>query len=349
MTLRPIPIPNDWDRRGLPAWTYHSQALFDLERDRAVPDPLADRRPCERHSRARRLADLRHAGRTRAWSCAGRTAWCAPSTTSAAIAARGWSMAPQGHCKGAHRLPVPRLGLQPRRHPARRGPTRDLRRDGPRAVRAETDRAGNLPRLHLPALSARPAARRSPTCWRPMTPISPPTARRTSCRCDAPDWTTELPVNWKSVRDVDNEGYHVALAHPACRIFTAAPTATCTYPDGLSHSIGRFRRHARPALVGAELRQAGRREPDWLPDHLQPRLDLLRPVSRTRSSPSPPKASQFYQDIPVSPGKTRLTGRHLPLAERDPRSSGSRAISPTASTAIPRPRISNCRSGRTNR
>jgi hypothetical protein len=23
---------NDWDRRGLPGWTYHSRALFDLER-----------------------------------------------------------------------------------------------------------------------------------------------------------------------------------------------------------------------------------------------------------------------------------------------------------------------------
>jgi len=29
---QPIPVPNSWDRRGLPGWTYHSQALFDLER-----------------------------------------------------------------------------------------------------------------------------------------------------------------------------------------------------------------------------------------------------------------------------------------------------------------------------
>ena len=28
-----VAIPNDWDRRGLPAWAYHSQAMFDLERD----------------------------------------------------------------------------------------------------------------------------------------------------------------------------------------------------------------------------------------------------------------------------------------------------------------------------
>ena len=29
-----LTIPNDWDRRGLPAWTYHSRALFELEREK---------------------------------------------------------------------------------------------------------------------------------------------------------------------------------------------------------------------------------------------------------------------------------------------------------------------------
>ena len=28
-----LPVPNSWDRRGLPAWTYGSQALFDLEKE----------------------------------------------------------------------------------------------------------------------------------------------------------------------------------------------------------------------------------------------------------------------------------------------------------------------------
>ncbi|NJO56050.1 MAG: Rieske 2Fe-2S domain-containing protein [Rhodospirillales bacterium] len=29
-----LKIPNDWDRKGLPGWTYHSPALFALERER---------------------------------------------------------------------------------------------------------------------------------------------------------------------------------------------------------------------------------------------------------------------------------------------------------------------------
>jgi hypothetical protein len=36
------PPGNDWDRRGLPAWTYHSEALLQLEIDEI--------RPCERCS-----------------------------------------------------------------------------------------------------------------------------------------------------------------------------------------------------------------------------------------------------------------------------------------------------------
>ena len=31
--MKSLSIPIDWDRTGLPAWTYSSQALFDLERD----------------------------------------------------------------------------------------------------------------------------------------------------------------------------------------------------------------------------------------------------------------------------------------------------------------------------
>ncbi|MCB2123651.1 MAG: Rieske (2Fe-2S) protein, partial [Rhodobacteraceae bacterium] len=32
LNTKPRPVPGDWDRRGLPGWTYHSRALFDLEK-----------------------------------------------------------------------------------------------------------------------------------------------------------------------------------------------------------------------------------------------------------------------------------------------------------------------------
>ena len=37
LPFRTIPVPNEWDRSGLPAWTYHSQALFELEKAEIFP------------------------------------------------------------------------------------------------------------------------------------------------------------------------------------------------------------------------------------------------------------------------------------------------------------------------
>ena len=31
--LHNVTVPNDWDRRGLPGWSYHSPALLDLEKE----------------------------------------------------------------------------------------------------------------------------------------------------------------------------------------------------------------------------------------------------------------------------------------------------------------------------
>ena len=31
--IRNVAVPNDWDRRGLPGWAYHSPALLELEKE----------------------------------------------------------------------------------------------------------------------------------------------------------------------------------------------------------------------------------------------------------------------------------------------------------------------------
>ena len=33
LPFKSLPIPNDWERTGLPAWTYRAPELFALERD----------------------------------------------------------------------------------------------------------------------------------------------------------------------------------------------------------------------------------------------------------------------------------------------------------------------------
>ena len=53
-------------------------------------------------------------------------------------------------------------------------------------------------------------------------------------------WTETSPVNWKSIRDVDNEGYHVAMAHPALQDLYGSNYYDESFVDGVSRSEGQF-------------------------------------------------------------------------------------------------------------
>ncbi|MFO0993009.1 MAG: aromatic ring-hydroxylating dioxygenase subunit alpha [Hyphomicrobiales bacterium] len=49
-----------------------------------------------------------------------------------------------------------------------------------------------------------------------------------------------MPVNWKAVRDVDNEGYHVPVAHPALNDLYGSRYADFSVKFGVSRSEGQF-------------------------------------------------------------------------------------------------------------
>lgn len=50
-------------------------------------------------------------------------------------------------------------------------------------------------------------------------------------------WTQDSAANWKSVRDVDNEGDHVAMAHPALQDLYGSTYDDVPFVDGLSRSF----------------------------------------------------------------------------------------------------------------
>src|SRR5690606_41238088 len=52
------------------------------------------------------------------------------------------------------------------------------------------------------------------------------------------------PVNWKSVRDVDNEGYHVAMAHPALQDLYGQTYYDEPFVDGICRSFATYNPHA---------------------------------------------------------------------------------------------------------
>jgi phenylpropionate dioxygenase-like ring-hydroxylating dioxygenase large terminal subunit len=112
------------------------------------------------------------------------------------------------------------------------------------------------------------------------------------------------PVNWKSVRDVDNEGYHVAMAHPGLQDLYGANYRDFTYPNGLSASKGPYNAHAgRRWSVRNYIKIAP--EAVWLPESKR-RLWAYYGVFPNGVISVTPEFVQFYQEFPVAINETVL-------------------------------------------
>ncbi len=300
-----VPVPNDWDRRGLPGWTYHSPAFFELERrelflthwqvaghvnDIPAPgdwfafDMLGERAVVMRG----------RDGLVRAFHnlCRHRGARVVDGT--------------HGHCKGA--LVCPFHGWVYNLDGSLRGAARpetfgemDRADFGLKPVEMEVFHGFVFLRFHpgpqpdLAALLAPFAADFAAYRSAELLPVR------------AADWDAELPVNWKSVRDVDNEGYHVAMAHPALQDLYGQDYRDLVLENGLSFSVGRFNPGpGRRPSVRAYLKHAPAQ--DRLPDRLQ-RAWTYYGLFPNQVIAFTPEGAQFYHDLPLSPGRTRLTGR----------------------------------------
>jgi len=128
-------------------------------------------------------------------------------------------------------------------------------------------------------------------------------------------WTQETPVNWKSVRDVDNEGYHVAMAHPALQDLYGSTYYDEPFVNGLCRSFATYNPHAgrrwsvrnyvkispENTLLPEQLRKA------WIYFGLFPNCVIA----------VTPETVQFYQEFPVSVGRTMLRGGIYRYREED--------------------------------
>ena len=119
-------------------------------------------------------------------------------------------------------------------------------------------------------------------------------------------WTQKSPVNWKSVRDVDNEGYHVAMAHPALQDLYGATYFDEPFVNGVSRSFATYNPHAGRRWSVQEVYQdrarpgaaAGAAAKAWLYYGMFPNSVLA----------VMPESVQFYQEFPLSTSETLLRG-----------------------------------------
>lgn len=304
--VKPLKVPNDWDRRGLPGWTYHSRALFDLERREVflnhwqvaghVSDIPAPGDWLTFDLLGERALILRgHDGRVRAFHnlCRHRGARLADGAAGHCKSAmvcpfHGWVYNLDGTLRGAARpetfgeMDRTEFGLKPVEMEIWQGFVFLRFLPGPQPAVATLMQPFDADFTAYQSAGVLPAGVGSTV-------------------------TTTLPVNWKSVRDVDNEGYHVAMAHPALQDLYGRTYRDIVYPGGISHSHGEF------AEAGGRLWSVRHylklsRRPDDLPPRLRQSWTYYGLFPNTVFAFTP-ESVQFYHDIPLSKDSTRLDGR----------------------------------------
>ena len=299
--FRDITVPKEWDRRGLPGWSYHSPALLELEREEVfkthwqivchvsdIPDPgnYLTFDMCDERAIVLRDQD----GGVRAFHniCRHRGSRLVTKT--------------QGTCKNA--LVCPFHGWVYNLDGTLRGAARpntfpplDKHEFGLRTIDSEIWHGFVFVRFKP---GPQPAVKEL------MAPVEAEAAcYRMADHVPAEEmWSEETPVNWKSVRDVDNEGYHVAMAHPALQDLYGSSYVDEPYVDGLSRTIGQFTQSGGRRWAVRNYIKMSKPQPH-LPEKLHHSW-LYYGIFPNSVIALTPETALFYQEFPVSTDRSLL-------------------------------------------
>ena len=293
--MRDIQIPTDWDRRGLPGWCYHSPALLELEMEELFKTHWQI---------ACHVSDIPNSGDFLTFDMCGERAIILRDREGHVRAFRNVCRhrgsrlvaKEQGNCPGALICPF-------------HGWVYNL--DGTLRVAAQPKSFPPLDKheFALPALDCevwhglvfirfKPGPQ--PAVARLMAPFEDEIAAYNMAEHIPTDglWTEHSPVNWKSIRDVDNEGYHVAMAHPALQDLYGTDYLDEPYVDGISRTVGNYTPSKGRHWAVRHYKKLSKPRPD-LPEemHKNWRYYGIFPNSVIAVTP---ETILFYQDIPVA-------------------------------------------------
>jgi carnitine monooxygenase subunit len=298
-----VTVPRDWDRRGLPAWTYHSQALFDLERTEVF---------LNHWQVACHVNDVPAPGDWRSFDLLGERAVIVRGHDRVVRAFhnlcrhRGARVVDgsHGHCKGA--MVCPFHGWVYNLDGTLRGAARpetfgEMEREkfGLKPIEMQVWQGFVFLRF-LPGPQPSVAE-----CLAPYDADFRDFRAEAVLPVGEPGYWGQTPVNWKSVCDVDNEGYHVAMAHPALQELYGLSYHDIFHGNGLVQSNSTY--GDRPGWCWS-VRHYVKHSPvqDWLPPRLRRAWNYYGMFPNTVFTFTP-EAVQFYQEIPVSLGETWMT------------------------------------------
>lgn len=301
--VRDITIPNDWDRSGLPGWCYHSAALLDLEKQHVFR---------EHWQIACHVSDIAEPGNYITLDIVGERALVLRDQSGEIKAFhnicrhRGSRLVAdqKGTCRNA--LVCPFHGWVYNLDGTLRGAAR------PRTFPPMDKNEFALKTIECEVWQGfvfiRFAPGPQPAVSELMKPFEPELSLYRSAEMVPAGgiYTQETSVNWKSVRDVDNEGYHVAMAHPALQDLYGSTYYDEPFVNGLSRSFATYNPHAgRRWSVGRYVKVAP--ENTRLPEHLR-KAWIYYGLFPNSVLAVTPETVQFYQEFPLSVGRTLLRG-----------------------------------------
>ncbi|WP_337184333.1 aromatic ring-hydroxylating dioxygenase subunit alpha [Shinella sp.] len=301
--IRDISVPDGWDRSGLPGWCYHSPALLELERQHVFR---------EHWQIACHLSDIPEPGNYLAMDVVGERALILRGQDGAVRAFhnicrhRGSRLVAdeKGSCRNA--LVCPFHGWVYNLDGTLRGAARP--RSFPPLDKDEFALKPLECEVWQGFVFIRFAPGPQPAVAELMKPFEEELSHYRSCEMVPAGriWTQETPVNWKSVRDVDNEGYHVAMAHPALQDLYGSTYYDEPFVDGLCRSFATYNPHAGRRW---SVRNYVRISPDnaRLPERLRKAWIYFGLFPNCVIAVTP-ETVQFYQEFPVSVGRTLLRG-----------------------------------------
>ena len=314
--MRDISIPVDWNRSGLPGWCYHSAALLELEKENLFKTHWQI---------ACHVSDLPNIGSFQTFDLCGERALILRDPEGEVRAFhnicrhRGSRLVAQdqGECPNALICPFHgwvynldgtlRGAARPESYPAM-----DKHDFALRPIEMEIWHGFVFVRF-------RPGPQ--PSVAELMAPFEAEIAHYKMADHVPTDgiWTEETPVNWKSVRDVDNEGYHVAMAHPALQDLYGSTYADEPYVDGVSRSDGRFTPSKGRRWAVRNYKKLSKPRAD-LPEQLQ-KTWLYYGIFPNSVIAVTPETVLFYQEFPTGVHSSQLrsaTYRH-PQEDRQQR------------------------------
>jgi phenylpropionate dioxygenase-like ring-hydroxylating dioxygenase large terminal subunit len=300
---RNLSIPNDWDRRGLPGWTYHSDALFELEKQHVFR---------EHWQIACHVSDLPEAGNYLTVDIVGERALILRGQDGVVRAFhnickhRGSRLVAdeQGACRNA--LVCPFHGWVYNLDGTLRGPSR------PNSFPPMDKVAFGLTPLEaeiwMGFVFIRFEKGPQPAVAELMQPFAGELGHYQTEELVPTNgiWTQTSEVNWKSVRDVDNEGYHVAMAHPALQDLYGSTYFDEPFVNGICRSFATYNPHAgRRWSVRNYVRIS--EDATYLPEHLR-KAWIYYGMFPNAVIAVTPESVQFYQEFPVGKNRSLLRG-----------------------------------------